>query len=38
MRATEGVSHTYLEQIENLDTEFVVKIAVAGIGHVVDKY
>ncbi len=28
----------YLEQIEDLDTELIVKIAIGGVGHVVDKY
>lgn len=37
-RVTEDVPHVHLEQIEDLDTEFIVKIAIAGVGHVVDKY
>lgn len=28
----------YLEQIEDLDTELIVKIPIAGVGHVVNKY
>lgn len=37
-RATEDVPFIYLEQIEDLHTELIVKIAIAGVGHVVDKY
>lgn len=37
-RVTEDVLWVHLEQIEDLDTELIVKIAVARVGHVVDKY
>lgn len=30
--------YIYLEQIENLDTELIVKISITGVGHVVNKY
>lgn len=33
-----NVSDTDLEQIKNFDAELVVKIAVAGVGHVIYEY
>lgn len=38
LRATQARSLHYLQQIEDLDAELVVKVAIAGVGHVVDKY
>lgn len=35
---TGNVPYNHLQQIEDLDTELIVKIAIAGVGHVVDKY
>lgn len=37
-KSTEDVLRVYLEQIEDLHTEFIVKIAIARAGHVVDEY
>lgn len=37
-REKKNAPYIYLEQIENLDTELIVKISITGVGHVVNKY
>lgn len=32
------ISNNYLEQIEDLHTELVVKVPITWVGHVIDKY
>lgn len=38
VRKKKNAPYIYLEQIENLDTELIVKISITGVGHVVNKY